>query len=143
MNQGMITVFFEGRVRWTSPELLDWNYRPTKESDVYALGMVIYEVRIFIYTCPRRWAQEAELRQVLYGTRPFDGVDRFRIAIEVLNGTRPTKPEDAASLGFTSGLWEIVEQCWLADRNARPTLRAILSCLSKAAASWDDRRKGV
>ena len=48
MNQGMITVFYEYRVWWTSPELLDWNYRPTKESDVYALGMVIYEVRIFI-----------------------------------------------------------------------------------------------
>ena len=50
MNQGMIIVFFEGHIQWTSPELLDWNYRPTKESDVYALGMVIYEVRIFVYT---------------------------------------------------------------------------------------------
>ena len=50
VNQGMIIVFLEERVWWTSPELLDWNYRPTKESDVYALGMVIYEVRMFIYT---------------------------------------------------------------------------------------------
>lgn len=38
-----------GSYPWMSPELLevsDGNYRPTKESDVYALGMVIYEVRI-------------------------------------------------------------------------------------------------
>ena len=143
MNQGMITVFFEYRVWWTSPELLDWNYRPTKESDVYALGMVIYEVRIFVYTLRRRWAQEAEPRQVLCDTWVFEGLDRFRAAIEVLNGTRPAKPENIASLGFTSGLWEIVEQCWLADRNARPTLSTVLSCLTEAASSWTDREKIV
>ena len=48
-NQGITVIFRDSRVRWTSPELLDWNYRPTKESDVYALGMVIYEVRISAY----------------------------------------------------------------------------------------------
>jgi hypothetical protein len=37
--------------RWMSPELLDpgrfgiTDYRPTKQSDCYALGMVVYEVR--------------------------------------------------------------------------------------------------
>ena len=67
----------------------------------------------------------------------------FRIAIEVLNGTRPAKPEHAASLGLTSGLWGIVEQCWLADRNARPTLSTVLSCLSDTAPNWDDRREVV
>ena len=34
---------------WMSPELLDhddaYEHRPTKESDIYALGMLIYEVR--------------------------------------------------------------------------------------------------
>jgi serine/threonine protein kinase len=35
-----------GSVPWMSPELLEeLDYRPTEESDVYALGMVIYEVR--------------------------------------------------------------------------------------------------
>ena len=33
--------------RWTSPELMEGS-RPTKESDIYALGMVIYEVRICV-----------------------------------------------------------------------------------------------
>ena len=41
-----------GSLRWTSPELLDpekfgaVDPRPTKESDRFALGMVIYEVRV-------------------------------------------------------------------------------------------------
>ena len=38
-----------GSYPWMSPELLDhedaYEHRPTKESDVYALGMLIYEVR--------------------------------------------------------------------------------------------------
>jgi serine/threonine protein kinase len=40
-----------GTTRWMSPELLDpdrfgiTDYRPTKQSDCYALGMVVYEVR--------------------------------------------------------------------------------------------------
>ena len=87
---------------------------------------------------------KTELRQVLCGTIPFDNI-RWpnEIMREITEGGRPAKPEDAVSLGFTCGLWEIVEQCWLADRNARPTLSTVLFCLREAAVSWDDRRKGV
>ena len=41
-----------GTYRWMSPELLDpeqfgaSDVRPTKKSDCYALGMVVYEVRL-------------------------------------------------------------------------------------------------
>ena len=41
-----------GSYPWMSPELLDpneGNDRPTKESDIYALGMVVYEVRMFTH----------------------------------------------------------------------------------------------
>ena len=40
-----------GTIRWMSPELLDpdrfgiSDSRPTKQSDCYALGMIVYEVR--------------------------------------------------------------------------------------------------
>lgn len=43
-----------GTLRWMSPELLDpdrfgiTDCRPTKQSDCYALGMVVYEVRIAV-----------------------------------------------------------------------------------------------
>ena len=33
-----------GTYRWMAPELFDGKSRPSKESDIYALGMVIYEV---------------------------------------------------------------------------------------------------
>ena len=34
-----------GTLPWMAPELLDWTSPPSSESDIYALGMVIYEVR--------------------------------------------------------------------------------------------------
>ena len=52
VNQGMKTIFHESWIPWTSPELLDWNYRPTKESDIYTLGMVVYQVRLFVSIWP-------------------------------------------------------------------------------------------
>ena len=33
-----------GTHRWMAPELFDGKSRPSRESDIYALGMVIYEV---------------------------------------------------------------------------------------------------
>lgn len=53
-----------------------------------------------------------------------------------MEGVRPVKPVGAELLGFSDDLWRIIEQCWLQDRNARPGVEDILSCLTGAAASW-------
>ena len=88
--------------------------------------------------------KKTELRQVLCGTIPFDNFWwPSEVVVEIMKGGRPAKPEDAPSLGFTGGLWDIVERCWLADGNARPTLATVLPCLREAASSWNDRRKVV
>ena len=39
-----------GTPQWMAPELFDGKSRPSKESDIYALGMVIYEVRTLYAT---------------------------------------------------------------------------------------------
>ena len=54
----------------------------------------------------------------------------------ITEGVRPEKPEEAKRLGFSNELWVTVERCWLEDRNARPSIDVILSCLSGAAAFW-------
>ena len=124
-----------GSYPWMSPELLDFNegdYRPTKESDVYALGMVIYEVRMCTHVSSEK-TQKTGPEQVLCGTIPFgDLAHSIAIVAEIMKGARPERPQDAANLGFTGQLWEIVERCWLVDKNARPPLRAVLSCLKEA-----------
>ena len=56
-----------------------------------------------------------------------------------MEGVRPKQPEGAKQLGFSGDLWRTVELCWLEDRNARPDVGDILSCLNDAAAFWDSR----
>jgi len=57
----------------------------------------------------------------------------------IMEGVRPMKPEGAKRLGFSDELWKTVELCWLEDRNARPGVEDILSCLNDAAAFWSAR----
>jgi serine/threonine protein kinase len=114
-----------GSLRWMSPELLDpkrFNLpdpRPTKESDRFALGMVIYEV--------------------LCGHVPYHGVDRERISRVVLKGIRPSKPKEAAHLGLFDELWEMLQRCWDEKREARPDLEAICTCLNEVVHLWHVR----
>jgi len=110
-----------GTFCWMSPELLDpsrfgSNGRPTRESDCYALGMVIYEV--------------------LTGRRPFHHLHAFSPIIAVLRGERPAKPLDAESLGFSDKLWELVQLCWSESSSDRPTAQRLLEYLSGISPTW-------
>ncbi|KAF9789369.1 kinase-like domain-containing protein, partial [Thelephora terrestris] len=115
-----------GTIRWMSPELLDPERfganddRPSKKSDCYALGMVVYEV--------------------LTGNSPFWNItNNVLLMLDIPNGHRPKKPDTAESLGFTSQLWKTLQQCWLANASARPDVRTILSHLNHATWSWGRR----
>jgi len=57
----------------------------------------------------------------------------------ILEGVRPKKPEGAKRLGFNDELWRVVELCWLEDREGRPGVDGILSCLNEAVAFWSMR----
>ena len=117
-----------GTVHWMSPELLDPEIvgleksRPTKESDCYALGMVIYEV--------------------LSGYLPFGGGDSWVVASKILSGGRPKKPQGEAGKLFTHGIWETVQRCWKAEPGERASAQDILLCLegdSPTVGGDDDR----
>ena len=54
----------------------------------------------------------------------------------IIEGERPKKPEEPALLGFSGELWAIVERCWKENRDERPTVEEILSCLNDATAFW-------
>ncbi|KAF9790534.1 kinase-like domain-containing protein, partial [Thelephora terrestris] len=110
-----------GTYRWMSPELLDpegfnSNGRSTRESDCYALGMVIYEV--------------------LTGLRPFHDMHDRTFIGPVTRGKRPEKPREAESLGFSDTIWGLVQSCWSKDIAARPTARELLDHLSIASPTW-------
>ena len=110
------TTNFGGTTRWMSPELLHprlfgfEDNRPTKESDRYALGMVILEV--------------------LTGQPPFAGDYVIDVQRKVMDGERPERPKEAC---FTDDLWGTLEQCWLPQPERRPTVAAILECLERVS----------
>jgi serine/threonine protein kinase len=111
-----------GTTRWMSPELLHPEHfgldhsRPNKESDCYALGMVIYEV--------------------LSGQVPFPRCKDYIIIRKVVDGERPARPEGAKEVWFTDDLWKTLSLCWETQARDRPGIEAVLECLKRASTTW-------
>ena len=59
---------------------------------------------------------------------------------EIIEGKQLKKPKMAARLGLTKELWEVLERCWLEDRDQRPDLGIVLSALSDAVPLWQRRK---
>lgn len=57
--------------------------------------------------------------------------------IAIMRGDRPQKPEEAEDLGFTKGLWRVVQNCWITDASKRPDVKDVLFQLNHATWSWD------
>ena len=105
-----------------SPEILDprrfglRDSRPTKQSDCYALGMVILEV--------------------LTGVYPFPDYGSFIVTSKIVEGERPGRPEGDEGVWFTDDLWEMLELCWSTQPERRPAIDAVLQCLRRGSVAW-------
>ncbi|KAF9646803.1 kinase-like protein [Thelephora ganbajun] len=111
-----------GTTRWMSPELLDPDQfgikdsRATKESDCYALGMVVYEV--------------------LSGRAPFTPLKDIIVMRKVIEGDRPERPDGPEGTWFTDDLWRTLNLCWEAQRGSRPGIGVVLECLERVSGIW-------
>jgi len=101
-----------GTVSFMAPELLH-SARfglekgvPSKEADIYALGMTMY--------------------QVLTGQWPFYPKREAEVVLAVVSGERPPKPENAEEIGMTEAVWDLMEKCWREDRTKRPDASQVL-----------------
>ena len=99
------------------PERFDFeDNRPTKSSDCYSFGMVVYEV--------------------LSGRVPFFGYNTYIVIKKVLEGERPVRPRGAEGRWFTDGIWSILEHCWKANPGDRPEVEDVLHSLEEVSKSW-------
>jgi len=104
-----------GTIQWMSPELLNpegtnaTGVRPTKQSDCYALGMVVYEV--------------------LSGQPPFAPRTAPIVIRKVLEGELPERPQGEEGILFTNAIWTKLEQCWIHSPGDRASAKDVLSCL--------------
>ena len=112
----------DGNLRWMSPELLypekfGLDGLSTVQSDVYALGMVIYEV--------------------LSGQVPFATHQDPEVVFMILGGERPRRPEGDVGRLFTDEIWEVLRLCWNEQPGDRPGVKDVLIGLyGKSPPSW-------
>ena len=59
------------------------------------------------------------------------------IALNAVQGVRPTRPGNASALGFSDSLWGFVQRCWDGQMRMRPMVGEVVSRLERAAANWD------
>ncbi|THG99472.1 hypothetical protein EW145_g7261 [Phellinidium pouzarii] len=108
-------------VRWTAPELFAENQRymrPSKESDVWAFGMTIYEILA---------------DEILYSH--FQDAD---VASHILLGELPSRPGNFESCPpQRRELWNICEGCWIKDPKRRPAMIDIVARLRSLRARAD------
>ena len=129
-----------GTLMFMSPELLaPQNFGmkhsiPTPQSDVYAFGLVIFQVRGNDYGHKNR---SSDIVQVLTGEIPFPGCGPVGFLFSVMGGLRPVKPNNAPTVGFSDLLWAFVQRCWDANMKLRPEIAEVVEQLSKSTADWD------
>lgn len=124
-----------------SPELLlpstpgAQDSTPTMEADIYAFGLVIFQVNELNNGYPRVFFN---FFQVLTGDIPFHNLRHAELVFAVVGGKRPDRPEHASEIGFSDSLWDLTQLCWNSDRNRRPKAAEVVERLSEAAAKWRD-----
>jgi len=128
-----------GTLMFMSPELFGpsgfgfTESKHTPEADIYAFGLVIHQV--CDHDCG--YPPLTYIFQVLTGKPPFLGLGMAEIALNVVQGMRPPKPENASVIGFSDSLWCFVQRCWDGEMGLRPKVAEVVSQLGKAGADWD------
>jgi len=121
-----------GTLRWQAPELLKFNkpgdkpIRNTQESDIYAWSSAVYQ--IFTDEIPYPHITQS---------------DTDTLKKKVLKGERPKRPSASSRTwtewGLTESIWSLMEDCWVADPDKRPTATKVMQRLKAMSLPKDGR----
>ncbi|KAF9648264.1 kinase-like protein [Thelephora ganbajun] len=126
VDPGSTTSPSVGTVRYMAPELLNpsgfdmKNSNPTKKSDIYAFGVVTY--------------------QVITGQQPFHGVKDGVIIYNVVTGERPSRPP-GTNEWVSDDVWNFISRCWSPSWDGRPDVNFAMNALNDAADAVEDMRR--
>ena len=74
---------------------------------------------------------------MLTGTSPFAKKGKTELACKVvLENERPQRPRNSEKLGFTEGVWGILQTCWDKVPSTRPSIDIVSAFLKQAAETW-------
>jgi len=133
-----------GDLRYHSPEMLTdtpATIHVTKQSDIYSMGMTIYEVGLLPQPHVHR-SSVLNSFQVLTDKKPFHEYSSWGVVLRIVEGDRPKKPNFVISRGYTEDLWELTTACWGGDPAKRPTASKLRELLGNAALQWKSRKCG-
>ena len=133
----------QGTVRWMAPELLypdmfGFTGRfekqlPSKDTDIYAIGMTILEVSAHLAVENTGFT----LEQVITGCVPFASITRNEtVMLKVIKGGRPDRPPS----GLSETLWGLLVATWVEQHaqkpRERPSASAVLTRLKRCVNQW-------
>ena len=134
MDLGNTTSPSIGTVRYMAPELLNpsgfglKNSNPTKKSDIYAFGVVTYQVSDTVLV---RNGNLSSI-QVITGLQPFHGAKDGVIIYNVVIGKRPARPP-GPNMWLSDNVWNFISKCWSPSWNGRPDVEFAMNALNEAA----------
>jgi len=117
-----------GYTRWTAPEILWYGSPVTKQSDIFAFGMVIIEVG----------GDQSSICQPSYllmkaftGKVPFNEKGAPEAIRCIMVGEHPKRPSHS---GFTGPLWALTQKCWK-EAQHRPSTQKVIDELNRLSAA--------
>jgi serine/threonine protein kinase len=127
--QGFTTVT-DRNTRYTAPELLSAvNARPTRQSDVFSLGVLLLQVgesectSLMKTYCPFKLfhgPDENQQRGLPYNHVPFrPGVHDFKLMMRIIDGDRPQRERYNR---MEDRHWTLICLCWEGNPDWRPTV---------------------
>jgi len=125
-----------------APELLNpsgfglKNSNPTKKSDIYAFGVVTYQVSDAV-SFGRR---ELSSVQVVTEQQPFPGAKDGVIIYNVVIGERPARPP-GPNEWLSDDVWNFISKCWPQSRDGRPDVEFAMNALNDAADAVEVKRR--
>ncbi|TDL28706.1 kinase-like protein [Rickenella mellea] len=102
-----------GNPRWMAPELFVEDNLVSKQSDIWAFGMVVLEV--------------------MTGEFPFCEIKGYpQVILAIHSNVRPARPgKEAVERGLTDDLWRLLQECWAQKPVDRPTAASVLKSIEE------------
>ena len=135
--------FGSSTVRYMAPELLNpsgfnlKNSNPTRKSDIFAFGMVAYQVSV---TYGISAIATNGIIQVITREQPFSGAKEDVIVDGIVTGERPSRPSDTNEW-VSDHLWNFICRCWYPSWDGRPDVYFVINALNSAADVVEARRQ--
>ena len=124
--QSSMAASVRGTPQWMAPECHKGE-SPRKASDIYSLGLTMWEVSAFQFPEKMKVIISGNILQAFSGEIPYQDVNRYGLVYVVaIENRRPERParltEDA--------VWSIIQECWAPDAARRPSIQQIQVKLS-------------